>query len=63
MNFNEPEILSSHLVAICLKGVDGKQVLGSILRWTRQVRQFSGLAKVDLVGFYAANCSVMTVIG
>ncbi|WP_416193488.1 hypothetical protein [Nitrobacter sp. TKz-YC01] len=32
------------------------------LRWTRLVRQFGGLAKVDRVRFYAANCSVISAI-
>lgn len=32
------------------------------VRWTRLVRQSGGLAKVDRVGFYAANCSVISAI-
>lgn len=32
------------------------------VRWTRLVRQFGGLAKVDRVRFYAANCSVISAI-
>ena len=31
-------------------------------RWIRLVRQFGGLAKVDRVRFYAANCSVIAAI-
>ncbi|MET3663385.1 hypothetical protein ABID44_003741, partial [Aquamicrobium ahrensii] len=34
----------------------------SRLRWTRLVRQLGGLAKVDRVGFYAANCSVICAV-
>lgn len=33
-----------------------------VLRWSRLVRQLGGLAKVDRVGFYAANCSVISVV-
>ncbi|YBW39381.1 ComEC/Rec2 family competence protein [Nitrobacter sp. TKz-YC01] len=36
--------------------------LADQLRWTRLVRQFGGLAKVDRVRFYAANCSVISAI-
>jgi hypothetical protein len=32
------------------------------MRWPRLVRQFGGLAKVDRVRFYAANCSVISAI-
>ena len=32
------------------------------VRWTRLVRQLGGLAKVDRVGFYAANCSVICAV-
>ena len=32
------------------------------VRWTRLMRQFGGLAKVDRVGFYAANCSVICTV-
>lgn len=32
------------------------------VRWTRLVRQFGGLAKVDRVGFYAANFSVISTV-
>lgn len=32
------------------------------LRWTRLVRQLGGLAKVDRVCFYAANCSVISAV-
>lgn len=32
------------------------------LRWTRLVRQLGGLAKVDLVCFYAANRSVISAV-
>ncbi len=32
------------------------------LRWTRLVRQFGGLAKVDRVGFYAANFSIISAV-
>jgi hypothetical protein len=32
------------------------------LRWTHLLRKFGGLAKVDLVCFYAANCSVIPAI-
>ena len=32
------------------------------LRWTRLVRQFGGLAKVDRVGFYAASRSVICAV-
>src|SRR5690606_20009973 len=32
------------------------------LRGTRLVRQFGGLAKVDRVGFYAANCSIISAV-
>jgi len=35
---------------------------GSEMRWSRLVRQFGGLAKVDRVGFYAANCSVISAV-
>lgn len=31
-------------------------------RWTRLVRQFGGLAKVDRVGFYAANFSIISAV-
>ena len=31
-------------------------------RWSRLVRQFGGLAKVDRVGFYAANFSVISTV-
>jgi hypothetical protein len=31
-------------------------------RWTCLVRQCGGLAKVDRVGFYAANCSVISAV-
>ena len=31
-------------------------------RWTRLVRQFGGLAKVDRVGFYAASRSVISAV-
>ena len=32
------------------------------LRWTRLLRQFGGLAKVDQVGFYAASCSIISAV-
>ena len=32
------------------------------VRWTRLMRQFGGLAKVDRGCFYAANCSVISAI-
>jgi hypothetical protein len=32
------------------------------VRWSRLVRQFGGLAKVDRVGFYAASCSVISAV-
>ncbi|MGP2492646.1 ATP-binding protein [Mesorhizobium sp. PUT5] len=32
------------------------------VRWTRLVRQFGGLAKVDRVGFYAANFSIISAV-
>ena len=32
------------------------------LRWSRLVRQFGGLAKVDRVRFYAAICSVISCV-
>lgn len=32
------------------------------MRWTRLVRQFGGLAKVDRVGFYAANFSIISAV-
>ena len=32
------------------------------MRWTRLVRQLGGLAKVDLVRFYAANRSVISAV-
>jgi hypothetical protein len=32
------------------------------LRWTRSMRPFGGLAKVDQGCFYAANCSVISAI-
>lgn len=35
---------------------------GRIERWTRLVRQFGGLAKVDRVGFYAANFSIISAV-
>jgi transposase len=31
-------------------------------RWPRLVRQFGGLAKVDRVGFYAANFSIISAV-
>ena len=36
--------------------------LGGDQRWTRLVRQFGGLAKVDRVGFYAANFSIISAV-
>src|SRR5690606_3180246 len=36
--------------------------LPSRLRWSRLVRQFGGLAKVDRVGFYAANFSIISAV-
>ena len=32
------------------------------VRWSRLVRQFGGLAKVDRVGFYAANFSIISAV-
>ena len=32
------------------------------VRWSRLVRQFGGLAKVDRVGFYAASRSVICAV-
>jgi hypothetical protein len=40
----------------------GENVYGYALRWSRLVRQFGGLAKVDRVGFYAASCSVISAV-
>ncbi len=31
-------------------------------KWSRQVRQFGGLAKVDPGCFYAASCSVISAV-
>lgn len=38
-----------------------RSVSGGV-RWTRLLRQFGGLAKVDRGCFYAANCSVISAI-
>jgi hypothetical protein len=35
---------------------------GKDQRWPRLVRQFGGLAKVDRVGFYAANFSIISAV-
>ena len=41
---------------------DGDQIQICRLRWSRLVRQFGGLAKVDRVGFYAASRSVICAL-
>jgi hypothetical protein len=48
----EPTYLLELDADICLEGV----------RWSRLVRQFGGLAKVDRVGFYAANFSIISAV-
>ena len=37
-------------------------IAGDAVRWSRLVRQFGGLAKVDRVGFYAASRSVICAV-
>ncbi len=51
----DPMTKSLDLITIGRAGVDRK-------RWTRLVRQFGGLAKVDRVGFYAASRSVISAV-
>lgn len=40
----------------------GRVIMHNSLRWTRLLRQFGGLAKVDQVGFYAASCSIISAV-
>jgi hypothetical protein len=53
--------LSSAAILASLIGMLGAKGILAV-RWTRLVRQFGGLAKVDRVGFYAANCSVICAV-
>src|SRR5690606_10318117 len=39
-------------------GMDVSDAKRLKVRWSRLVRQFGGLAKVDRIGFYAANFSI-----
>ena len=49
----------SHYFAVQDNGIGMSR---EVVRWTRLMRQFGGLAKVDRVGFYAANCSVICAV-
>ena len=49
------------VVAKCLSAFTPEECQHD-LRWSRLVRQFGGLAKVDRVRFYAANCSVICAV-
>ena len=57
---NKYLMLDTTLVRVHQQAAAGKG--GPKQRWTRLVRQFGGLAKVDRVGFYAANFSIISAV-
>ena len=59
----QPRLRTTITLAHAATGMPQYQIAVELIqRWTRSLRQLGGLAKVDRVGFYAANCSVICAV-